>query len=93
MITFESRSKISVNNGSLDEIDIQIMDAETNLPVNFNNQNWTMTLILHITRELSTKLLPLESIPLAKTDGNKADVPPPPKVVTQDQLDLKLLES
>jgi hypothetical protein len=69
------------------------MDAETNLPVNFNNQNWTMTLILHITRELSTKLLPLESIPLAKTDGNKADVPPPPKVVTQDQLDLKLLES
>lgn len=97
MIVYESRSKISVNNGSLDEIDIQILDAETNLPINFWNQNWTMTLLLHITREIPDKMLPLESagqVTLGKSESiQKPDAPPPPKTVSPDQIELNILES
>lgn len=89
MVAFESRSKISVNNSTLDEIDIQIMDAETNLPINFSNQNWTMTLLLHITREIIPRMLPLPDNTLAEPNVDK---PPAPKPLSPDQLDLKLLE-
>lgn len=89
MVAFESRSKISVNNSTLDEIDIQIMDAETNLPINFSNQNWTMTLLLHITREIIPRMLPLPDNTLAEPIADKS---PAPKPLSPDQLDLNLLE-
>lgn len=88
MIAYESRSKISVHNSSLDEIDIQILDAETNLPINFWNQNWTITLLLHITRTIMPKLQVLPDVPLAKPDDAKVQ----PPALSPDELDLKLLE-
>lgn len=88
MIAYESRSKISVHNSSLDEIDIQILDAETNLPINFWNQNWTITLLLHITRTITPKLQVLPDVPLAKPDDAKVQ----PPALSPDELDLKLLE-
>jgi hypothetical protein len=93
MITFESRSKISVHNSSLDEIDIQILDAETNLPINFWNQNWTMTLLLHITRTIMPKLGPsADDIALAKPLSPEPTPKIPKKPLSPDQLDLNLLE-
>lgn len=93
MITFESRSKISVHNLSLDEIDIQILDAETNLPINFWNQNWTMTLLLHITRSIMPKLGPsANDIALAKPLSPEPTPKIPKKPLSPDQLDLNLLE-
>ena len=54
MINFDSSTgnNVSFSNVSLDDIDIQIVDAETNKPINFNNCGWTMTFLLHIIRRL-----------------------------------------
>lgn len=45
-------NNITFNNTTLDEIDIQIVDAETGKTINFWNSNWTMTLIIHLTRSI-----------------------------------------
>lgn len=42
-----SNSLISFSNTNLDEIDISISDAEDNNLINFNNQNWTLTLAIY----------------------------------------------
>ena len=54
MINFDSSTgnNVSFTNRTLDDIDIQIVDAETNKPINFNNCNWTMTLLLHLVRSV-----------------------------------------
>jgi hypothetical protein len=54
MISFldTTGNNISFNNATLDEIDIEIVDAETGKPINFGNSNWTMTLIIHLTRSI-----------------------------------------
>lgn len=54
MINYENSTgnNVSFSNVSIDDIDIQIVDAETNKPINFNNCNWTMTLLLHIIRKI-----------------------------------------
>ena len=45
-----SDSKSSINNLNLDDMDLEIIDAETNQFINFNNVNWSMTFLLSITR-------------------------------------------
>lgn len=88
-------SKISFNNATLDEIDILILDAETNKEINFSNANWTMTILLHITKKLDlTKVTP--------TLGEIVDRPVIPKIeklntpinlpLSKDEQELKILE-
>lgn len=43
-------SKCSIKNLSLDDMDLEIIDAETNQFINFNNTNWSMTFLLSVTR-------------------------------------------
>lgn len=88
-------SKISFNNATLDEMDILILDAETNKEINFSNTNWTMTILLHITKKLDlTKVVP--------TLGEIVNKPVIPKVeklnapinlpLSKDEQELKILE-
>ena len=47
-----SNSLISFSNTNLDEIDISITDAEDNNPIDFHNQNWTLTLAIYEYKKL-----------------------------------------
>jgi len=88
-------SKISFNNATLDEIDIQILDAETNKEINFSNTNWTMTILLHITKKLDlTRVTPtlgdiVDKPNIPKIENINAPINPP---LSKDEQELKLLE-
>lgn len=41
---------ITITNTTLDDLDIDIVDGESGEYINFNNQDWCITLALHITR-------------------------------------------
>lgn len=43
---------ITIQNDSLDDIDLDIVDGESGQYINFNNQDWCITLAFHITRSL-----------------------------------------
>lgn len=43
---------MTIYNDSLDDIDIDIIDGESSNYINFNNQDWCITLAFHITRSL-----------------------------------------
>jgi hypothetical protein len=43
---------ITVYNADLDDLDIEIIDGETGQYINFNNQDWCITLAFHTTRLL-----------------------------------------
>mgnify|MGYP006267168515 CR=1 FL=1 len=92
MINFDSSTgnNVSFSNRTLDDIDIQIVDAETNKPINFNNCGWTMTLLLHLIRKID----------LTKTETNMRvltkpiDIKMPElKSENKDLADLRILES
>lgn len=89
-------SKISFNNSVLDEIDIQILDAETNKEINFWNTNWTMTILLHITRkfDLGNVLPTLGNVVEKPIIPSITPIIPsiPEKPLSKDEQDLKLLE-
>jgi hypothetical protein len=57
----KGNSKITFSNGSLDELDIEILDGETGQYINFNNQDWTMTILITITR-LMQSIMPAGGI-------------------------------
>jgi hypothetical protein len=78
---------ITITNTTLDDLDIDIVDGESGEYINFNNQDWCITLALHITRlfqppleniqpSLENKTLPQSPAPLGKTE-NKVDNPNP----------------
>lgn len=46
----KGNNQMTFTNTSLEELDIEIIDGESNEYINFNNSNWTMTFILHLTR-------------------------------------------
>lgn len=48
--TDTGNNQMTFTNTTLDTFDIEIIDGESNQYVNFNNSNWTMTFILHLTR-------------------------------------------
>ena len=93
-------TRVSFNNNNLDGIDIDIIDAETGQYINFNNCNWTMTLLLHITRKYNDT----EKTTMQDFIKNAIPLPPPPinlgnssvvqeKPLTEDEKQLKLLTS
>jgi hypothetical protein len=55
---------ITITNTTLDDLDIDIIDGESGEYINFNNQDWCITLALHITRIFQ----PFQ--PLAKVEPN-----------------------
>lgn len=54
MIQYEdyAGSQITISNNTLDEIEIDICDAETDKYINFNNCNWTITILVQLTRKV-----------------------------------------
>lgn len=69
----------------IDMIDIQIAD-ENNALINFNNTNWTMTLVLEIIRNV-----PERFVPKFRDLTVEAKVPEKEKQIVQDMKDLELL--
>jgi hypothetical protein len=69
----------------IDKIDIQICD-ENNVLIDFNNTNWTMTLVLEV-----IKNIPERFIPRFKELTVETKVPQKEKQVVQDMKDLELL--
>ena len=59
---------ITITNPTLDDLDLDIIDGESGEYINFNNQDWCITLVLHIHRLLQP-LQPLENLPLAKVES------------------------
>lgn len=55
LIVFENKSssKFDLRNNQIDEIDLQITDQNNNL-INFNNIDWSLTILLETTREVET---------------------------------------
>lgn len=91
-------SKISFNNTTLDELDILILDAETNKEINFSNTNWTMTILLHITKKLDlTRVTPtlgeiVDRVGTPTVSPTTPSLPIPLKKISKDEEDLKILE-
>ena len=52
MIDYSDSGKnlISITNDHLDDIDLQIVDGESGALIDFNNQDWCITLALHVTK-------------------------------------------
>jgi hypothetical protein len=69
----------------IDMIDIQIAD-ENNVLVDFNNTNWTMTLVLEVIRNV-----PERFVPKFKELTVEANVPEKEKQIAKDLKDLELL--
>lgn len=57
MISFNDtgNTHITFSNTTLDELEIEIVDAEEQNYVDFNNVNWAMTLVITLTRKLKQK--------------------------------------
>jgi hypothetical protein len=79
-------TRVSFNNNSLDGIDLDIVDAETGQYINFNNCNWTMTLLLHITRRYGEWKNQTAAI-----ENTSVTLPDLPKPLTKNEKDLNLL--
>lgn len=48
----DNTNRVTFSNTSLDELDIEVLDGESGEFINFNNQDWTMTFAIHLTRIL-----------------------------------------
>lgn len=48
--TDKGQNKVTFSNTTLDEIDFEILDGESGNFINFNNQDWTMTFCIYLTR-------------------------------------------
>jgi len=81
MITYSDKGNnlMTIHNDSLDDIQIEIIDGENGNFINFNNQDWCITLAFHITREPRFPSKPsfrsIVAIPLAV--GDKKEALPP----------------
>ena len=93
MINYTSVSELEKNilfNRSLDVLDIQIVDEE-NKYINFQNIDWSITLCLTIEKNDPEKLnYGLSNLPLQIENKNILENN---KILTQDEKELKLLES
>jgi len=58
---------MTIHNDSLDDLDIDIIDGESSNYINFNNQDWCITLAFHITRSLE----PIEKTTFTTLAGPK----------------------
>ena len=93
MISYTSLSELEKNilfNRSLDVLDIQIVD-EDNKYVNFQNIDWSITLCLTIEKNDPVRLnYGLKTLPQQIENKNNLEKN---KLLTQDEKELKLLES
>jgi hypothetical protein len=48
--TDNGKNNISIDNRDLDDIYLELIDGETGLYVNMNNQDWCVTLAFHLTK-------------------------------------------
>lgn len=84
MIDYASKgsNEMSFSNTSLDELDIEIIDGENGEYINFNNVDWTMTLIIHLTKLLNVPIRPnINSIPSVE-----------PKVASLEKQDIPTMQ-
>jgi hypothetical protein len=75
---------ISIANLTLDDLDIEIIDGETGNYINFNNQDWCITLALHITRRIP----PIFTSPSFSNNSLLANKP---KILNKNLEELNLL--
>lgn len=100
MIDYNNKgnNEMSFTNANLDGLDIEIVDGETGEYINFNNQGWTMTFIIHLTRYTTIKEItrfPI-GVNLANDGGDNAPLPTPQnkpqEVPNKDLEELNLLQ-
>jgi len=101
--TDKGQNRITFSNSSLDAIDIEILDGETGEFINFNNQDWTMTLCVYLTRlieppEPQTNHFQGLSLSSLQQGTNGSPAPPPlektpNKEPNKDMQELQLLSS
>jgi hypothetical protein len=97
-------NQMTFSNTSMNDIDIDIIDAETGEYVNFNNCNWCLTFIIHLTRTLAISqrtnflvgkpMVPPTTPSLAienKPPQPTLEKPPQPTLENSDLQDLNLL--
>lgn len=75
---------ISIHNDSLDDLDLDIIDGEGGAYINFNNQDWCITLAIHITRTMEPVQQPTISS-ISKLAGNQGSPATPP--ILQETLE------
>lgn len=90
MINFVDQGNhlMTIHNDSLDDLQIEIIDGESSNFINFNNQNWCITLAFHITRTFESISKPtiksLAVLPEGTNQGGNTpfgmpSIPNPPK--------------
>jgi hypothetical protein len=83
--TDKGQNKVTFSNTTLDEIDIEILDGETGNFINFNNQDWTMTFCIYLTRLIeppAPKLNYFKGLPFDAIQPNSTE--PIPEPIKQD---------
>lgn len=58
---------MTIHNDSLDDLDIDLIDGESSNYINFNNQDWCITLAFHITKSI----IPIQRPKISKLLGDK----------------------
>jgi hypothetical protein len=92
MIDYVDRGNLmSISNTDLDDLDIEIVDGESGEYINFNGQDWCLTLAFHTTRLLETSLAnPFYEVPRTAQTAVKE---PEPKPKSKNEQELELLQS
>ncbi len=90
MIDYVDRGNLmTIANTDLDDLDLEIIDGESGQYINFNGQDWCMTLAFHTTRVLEASLAnPFYEIP--RNIPTSEAVVQKPK--TKNEKDLELLQ-
>jgi len=85
---------ISIANNNLDDLDLDIVSGEDGNYINFNNQDWSITLALHITRLIEYSQKPTIREVLQVGNQGSTTTPPLPIAhhpINKDLEELKLL--
>lgn len=67
-------NRVTFTNATLDELDIEILDGETGEFINFNNEDWTMTFVIYLTRLIEPPV-PLPNYFVGATISPPKDLP------------------
>jgi hypothetical protein len=96
--TDKGQTRITFSNSEIDSIDVEILDGETGEFINFNNQDWTMTFCIYLTKVALPPLEPPSTILSNKgalPSVPRSTIPPTPEPTplekSQDEKDLELL--
>lgn len=86
---FDRGNLMTIQNQDLDDLDIEIIDGESGEYINFNNQDWCITLAFHITRLTESNLVNSFS----QVSRTQIQQPEPEKPKSKNQQELELLTS